>query len=162
MDDSRRVRSVRTVEETLAPLRNFSISTADLVRAANGPPAFMRRKRHIEDLEASLRGAVAAAIAQAGGAQAVASGGHGPALVRALERRAAVSRSLRELNCLIAAHNCYYPIEANLPLDPVSRVELDRGAPPKPWQPLPAVTLQDVFVAVMAACEASSHVGKIA
>ena len=32
-----------------------------------------------------------------------------------------------ELNLLIAAHNRCYPIEPNLPLDPGSRVELDRG-----------------------------------
>ncbi len=66
-----------------------------------------------------------------------------------------VAKALRELNRLIVAHNRYYPIEANLRLDPATRQELDRGG--KPWQPLPAVTLSDVF----AACGASSHVGKI-
>jgi hypothetical protein len=45
-----------------------------------------------------------------------------------------------------------------LPLDPVSRLQLDRG---RPYKPLPAVTLCDVLSEVLAACGASSHVGKI-
>jgi hypothetical protein len=53
-----------------------------------------------------------------------------------------VARELREVNRLIVAHNLYYPVEANLRLDPVTRQELDRG---KPWQPLPTVTLDDVL-----------------
>ncbi len=150
------------MDETLAPPRNFTISTADQVRAAAGPPAYMRRRRHIEDLAASLRETVATAIARAGGAEAVRGrqGQRQPepgAVLSALEQIAA-ERCLRELNRLIAAHNRYYPIEANLPLDPVSRVQLDRG---RPYQPMPLVTLRDVFGGVLAACGAPAHVGKI-
>ncbi len=58
---------VPQIEETLAPQRNFFISTADRVRAAAGPHAYMRRRRHIEDLTATLQKTVAAAIARAGG-----------------------------------------------------------------------------------------------
>jgi hypothetical protein len=144
------------IEETLAPQRNFSISTAALVRAAAGPHAYMRRKRHIEDLRASLRETVAAAIARAGG--------DAPAARCALEGQAQTVRALRELNLLIVAHNRYYPIEANLPLDPVTRLELDHG---RPYKPLPAVTLCDVLRDVtrdgteaLAACRAPSPVGK--
>ena len=151
-NDSRRAPTSR-IEETLAPQRNFFISTADRVRAAAGPHAYMRRKRHIEDLSASLHRAVAAAIDRAGGdveaaRRALHEGeGHGPSV-----------KALRELNRLITDHNRYYPIEANLPLDPVTRLELDHG---RPYKPLPAVTLCDVFADVKAACRASSHVGKI-
>jgi hypothetical protein len=135
-------------DETLAPLRNFSISTADRIRAAGGPHAYMRRRRHIEDLTASLRKAVEAAIAQAGGDVDAAR--------RALQGRPAVTRALRELDRLIVAHNRYYPIEANLPLDPTTRMQLDRG---RPWVPLPPVTLCDVF-ALIALDAPNANAGK--
>ncbi len=144
----------RTQGETVAPIRNFSISTADYVRAAAGPPAYMRRKRHIEDLTASLGEAVAAAIAGAGGDVDAAR--------RAAGESVAIVKSLRELNRLIAAHNRYYPIEANLPLDPTTHQQLDRGVGEmRPWQPLAVVTLRDVFARVLSACGASAPVGKI-
>src|SRR6516225_10161923 len=138
------------LEETLAPQRNFSISTADRIRAAAGPHAYMRRRRHIEDLSASLRETVADALARADGDVEAAR--------RALEQEPRVAKALRELDRLIVAHNRYYPIEANLPLDPVSRLQLDHG---RPYKPLPAVTLCDVLSDVLAACRASAHVGKI-
>ncbi len=56
-------------------------------------------------------------------------------------------KALREINRLIAAHNRYYPIEATLPHDPVTRVELDHG---RPYKPLAAVTLCDVVADVFA------------
>ncbi len=41
--------------ETAAPAHNFTIATEERVRAiANGPPAYVRRKRAIEDLEEGL------------------------------------------------------------------------------------------------------------
>ena len=138
------------LEETLAPPRNFSISAADRIRAAAGPHAYMRRRRHIEDLSASLRETVADALARADGDVEAAR--------RALEQEPRVAKALRELDRLIVAHNRYYPIEANLPLDPVSRLQLDHG---RPYKPLPAVTLCDVLSDVLAACRASAHVGKI-
>jgi hypothetical protein len=53
-----------------------------------------------------------------------------------------VGKALRELNRLIEAHNRYYPIEANLPLDPATGLQLDRGVGVvRPWRPLPPVTL---------------------
>ena len=152
------------VDETLAPSRNFTITTADRVRAAAGPPAYMRRKRHIEDLTASLRAAVVAALARAGG--------DAEAARRAIEGHAPSVKALRELNRLIVAHNRFYPIEANLPFDPATR----ESSTWRPYKPLAAVTLCDViadviaevvrrsahvFADVLSACGASSHVGKI-
>ena len=133
-DDKRTGDGSPHIEETLAPQRNFFISTADRVRAAAGPHAYMRRKRHIEDLSATLHKTVAAAIARAGGDVEAAR--------QSVEAHAPSVKALRELNRLIADHNRYYPIEANLPLDPVTRVELDHG---RPYKPLAAVTLRDVF-----------------
>jgi hypothetical protein len=138
-----------TLDETLAPHRNFSISTADRIKAAHGPPAFVRRKRHIEDLEAALFEMVTDAIGKTGSVEAAR---------RALEGLPSVEKALAELNRLIEAHNRYYPIEANLPLDPATGVQLDRGVGVrKPWAPLPRVTLSDVMGA---ACGAPSAVGK--
>jgi hypothetical protein len=139
-DDKRRGDERPHIEETLAPQRNFFISTADRVRAAAGPHAYMRRKRHIEDLSATLHKTVAAAIARAGGEPDALEAAR--QALHQLEAHAPTVKVLRELNRLIADHNRYYPIEANLPLDPVTRLELDHG---RPYKPLAAVTLRDVF-----------------
>ncbi len=138
-DDKRTGDERPPIEETLAPQRNFFISTADRVRAAGGPHAYMRRRRHIEDLSAALHKTVAAAIARAGGDVEAAR--------RAVEAHGPSVKVLRELNRLIADHNRYYPIEANLPLDPVTRLELDHG---RPYKPLAAVTLSDVIADAVA------------
>jgi hypothetical protein len=123
------------MEETLAPVRNFFISTADRVRAAHGPPAYARRKRHIEDLEAAL---LEAAL------EAREAHRDPPARRRALEEHPGVQKQLREMNRLIVAHNLYYPIEANLRLDPATREQLEPRDGGRPWRPLPAVTLDDI------------------
>jgi hypothetical protein len=122
--------------ETLEPPRNFFISTADRIRAASGPPAYSRRKRHIEDLEASLLKVALAALAECGIHAEIA------AVRRFLEEHPRVQRELREANRLIAAHNLYYPIEANLRLDPTTREQMDHG---RPWRPLDALTLEVIL-----------------
>jgi hypothetical protein len=101
--------------DTAAPSRNFTLTVEERLRAyAEGPPAWARRRRRIEDLEAELVRRVAVAPDEE------------------LAARLAV------LNDLIARHNRYYPIEANLPIDPRSGALLDRGAS---WRPLPPLTL---------------------
>ena len=121
--------------ETLSPARNFTITLEDRVRAAGGPPAYMRRKREIEDLEAKLLADAVAILEEAGAdvAQAVALG------------RAKLD--LRRVNALIDRHNRYYPCEANLPMDPRTGRLVERGG--RPWLPLPAVTVEAL---VAAAC----------
>jgi hypothetical protein len=138
------------MDETLAPPRNFFISTADRVRAAHGPPAYSRRKRHIEDLEASLVAMARDAMRKfATEATEAADATERAALAAAdaLAVHAPFVKALREMNRLIAAHNLYYPIEANLRLDPVTRQELDRG---RPYKPLPAVTQGDIMALAIA------------
>jgi len=49
---------------------------------------------------------------------------------------------LAKLNDLIARHNRYYPIEANLPIEVRSGRLLERG---RPWQPPVAVTTADLL-----------------
>jgi hypothetical protein len=112
--------------DTAAPPRNFTLSSGDRVRAyTQGVPGHIRRRRRIEDLEARLVGALAAADAPA---EAVSS--------------PEVTAGLVLLNDLIARHNRYYPIEANLPIDVRTRRLYDGGAP---WRPLPPVSLAELL-----------------
>ena len=109
-----------------APLGNFKLGVDERLRAyAQGVPGHLRRRRRIEDLESRLVERLAAAAA--------------PGELLDAEERAA---ELTLLNDLIGQHNRYYPIEANLPIDPRSGRLLERGAA---WQPLPAATLQDLI-----------------
>lgn len=113
------------VPDTVAPPRNFTLSIEDRLRAyAQGVPGFIRRRRRIEDLEARLVEKLATAEAPA-------------ELVAAADFVAEVAL----LNDLIAKHNRYYPIEANLAIDVKTRRLIERGAP---WRPLPAVSVEEL------------------
>jgi hypothetical protein len=115
------------VADTAAPARNFTLSIDERLRAyAQGPLAWMRRRRAIEDLEATLARRIAAGAAADGGALA-----------------ADFVADLARLNELIDRHNRYYPIEANLPIDPRTGRLLERG---RPWRPLAPVTLADLLL----------------
>jgi len=109
--------------DTVAPPRNFTLSVEERLRAyAQGVPGYIRRRRRIEDLEARLIQKIAAA-------QAAAS--------------EEVVADLALLNDLIARHNRYYPIEANLPIDVRTGRLLERGG--APWRPLLAVTTAELL-----------------
>ncbi len=108
--------------EAGAPLGNFKLSVDERLRAyAQGVPSHIRRRRRIEDLEARLRAQLAAAEAPA-----------------ELARSPEMTADLALLNDLIARHNRYYPIEADLPIDVRTGQLLERGVP---WRPLPPVTM---------------------
>jgi hypothetical protein len=118
--------------ETVAPPRNFTLSLEARLRAyAQGAPSYIRRRRRIEDLEARLIGKIAAASAPLEAASST-----------------EVRADLALLNDLVARHNRYYPIEANLPIDVRTGRLLERGAP---WRPLPLVSAADLL-ARAAAC----------
>jgi hypothetical protein len=107
--------------DLVAPPGNFKLSVEERLRAyTQGPPGYMRRRRRIEDLEARLLDKVAAAEAPAVTASS-----------------AEVEAELALLNDLVARHNRYYPIEANLPIDIRTGRLIERG---EPWRPLPPVT----------------------
>lgn len=139
----------KRVEETLSPVRNFTLRLEDQMRAAGGPPAYMRRKRTIEDLEEFLLCAVRDLHEKAKVAAASAPGTNGG------KRKMTVAEALREavhlhlndheLNRLIAIHNRYYTAEANLPVD-LNGVPLERG---KPWKPLEPITLDGLVDRVL-------------
>jgi hypothetical protein len=111
------------VADTASPARNFTLTTDDRLRAfTQGPLAYMRRRRAIEDLRDVL-------------VRTLAEEPRGPA------RDERIAEGLAKLNALIERHNRYYPIEANLPIDPRTSRLLDRGAP---WRPMPLVTLDEL------------------
>ena len=113
------------VIDTVAPPRNFTLSLEDRLRAyAQGAPGYIRRRRRIEDLEARLIGKIASAAAPVDATSS-----------------SEFTAELALLNDLIARHNRYYPIEANLPIDVRTKRLVDRGAP---WRPLPAITAADL------------------
>ncbi len=124
----------KKIEELLGPSRNFRLAFEERLRAiVSGVPAYIRRRRLIEDL-------VAAKL------QILLNLKSGGASAEDL-RAKAESLDLRRINDLIDRHNRYYPIEANLPVDPHSGVLLDRG---ERWRPMDPVT-PEALVARMAA-----------
>jgi hypothetical protein len=122
-------------QPVLLPM-NFTLTTAERLRAAAGPPAFALRLRRIEDLKASLPAAVA--ILEGLAPPPVNEKGEEVALgvIRARARR-----DFETLNRLIDDHNCYYPIEAKLRTDLHTRQYVQWGAP---WEPMAMVTWEEL------------------
>jgi hypothetical protein len=115
--------------EAGTPLGNFKLSVDERLRAyTQGVPGHIRRRRRIEDLEARLIRELAAAPA--------------PAELAGSPEMAA---ELALLNDLIARHNRYYPIEANLPVDVRTGRLLERGVP---WRPSPHITAAELLARV--------------
>jgi hypothetical protein len=104
-------------DDTASPARNFTVTTEEKVRALMGPPAYMRRRRDIEDLEENL-------------------------LKKLRAGKPPESLDLRPINDLIDRHNRYYPVEANLPIDPQTGVLLELG---RPWKPMPKLTIETLL-----------------
>ncbi|HVX93807.1 MAG TPA: hypothetical protein VHK47_02760 [Polyangia bacterium] len=112
--------------DTLAPATNFKLSVEERLNAyVQGVPGHIRRRRQIEDVEARLLAKLAEAEAPA-----------------AIVASAEIAAELARLNDLIARHNRYYPIEANLAIELRTGRLLERGAP---WRPLPAITAADLL-----------------
>jgi hypothetical protein len=107
------------------------LDTAERIQAlVTGPPAYVLRRKRMEDIEASILKSIRSHQAKTGARLAH----HAPP--------AEVKRSLALLHQLIRAHNAYYPIEAALPIDSVTGALLDWG---KRWTPMPLPTLEDLI-----------------
>jgi hypothetical protein len=116
---------------------NFHVSLEERVRAAAGIPAYMRRLRRIEDLTEALVEALDEIYEEE---RAEEDTSEEEAWER-VERRAE-QLDLSLLDELVERHNEYYPIEANLPVDPATDRFLYMG---KPWSPMPRITPRDIF-----------------
>ncbi|WP_394827103.1 hypothetical protein [Pendulispora albinea] len=117
---------------TAAPQRNFTLPLEDRMRALiAGAPAYMRRKRFIEDIEdAIVRGLTQLERGEARRPETL---------------RMRLERDLAKLNELIDLHNRYYPSEANLPMEPLTGAPVENGAP---WTPLPRATMDALHARV--------------
>lgn len=94
------------------PLRNFSISTEERIRAITiGVPAWAARKRKIEDDEVRLVKELVDLY------DALVRKRRTPTEIELALVSAATAFDLDKLNKLVVQHNKYYPIEANLPMD---------------------------------------------
>jgi len=121
--------------ETAAPQANFTITTAERIKALSaGPPAYSLRRREIEDLEASLVKSFRALEAKRDTPLNLAI----DVLSTSFDRRFA------RLQVLITTHNRYYPIEANLPIDTITGAPTEHG---EPWRPLPVPSLEALLLA---------------
>ncbi|HEY8077803.1 MAG TPA: hypothetical protein VIF62_26940 [Labilithrix sp.] len=131
---------------TADPLRNFSLPAEEKLRAlAIGVPAWSARKRRIEDREDEI-----VRILVATHAAALAKGAT-PSEARALVTQRADAFDLGKLRQLVADHNRWYPIEANLPVDPGTGMYLARG---RKWTPEPEPTVERLLARAFADLEA--------
>jgi hypothetical protein len=94
------------------PNRNFTLSVDDRIRALTiGVPAYAARKRAIEDDEAHFVSELVTVH------DTLAERGKSVSEIELALASAATRFDLARLNARVEAHNRYYPIEANLPLD---------------------------------------------
>jgi hypothetical protein len=108
--------------DTAAPARNFSMSAESRINALiSGPPPFAVRLRRIEDLERDVIAALCECERTGSSSIPI-----------------AVARRIDEANALIRAHNRYYPVERNLPIDAATGGLLEMG---EPWKPMQALTI---------------------
>jgi hypothetical protein len=107
----------------------FRLSLDERVRAMAGPPAYIRRRKQIEDLEELIVVTMREALVDPRHPDSV-----------ALRRRA--ERQHAKLVELVDKHNTYYPMEANLPLDVRTGIVLERSG--VPWKPLRSPSLEEL------------------
>jgi len=125
---------VSEVERSIDPPRNFTLTTEERVRAMTvGAPAWAVRKRRIEDALARY----ATTLREVGEASQLAGGDANRIADRV--RMKAQRLDLAKTNKLIATHNKYYPMEANLPMDMQTGAYMLMG---RAWQSEPLVTVE--------------------
>ena len=101
------------------------------LRAAGGPLLYMRRLRHIEDLTRRHECALAERHVELAASTS-------PASFPAAWRAEAAAWDFEDVNRLIRQHNRWYPVEAQLPMDPRTGDYALVGGRPYPRQPLDA------------------------
>src|SRR4051794_4379551 len=126
----RRLLPFAELRPTLAGVTS-KLDAAERIRAlVAGPPAYVLRRRRIEDLEAAILKAIRTNEAKTGP-------------VSPSSPPPAVKRWYALLHELIEAHNRYYPIEAVLPIDAITGALLDFGG--RPWAPMRIPTLPELI-----------------
>jgi hypothetical protein len=116
-----------TAHSSADPIRNFTLTVDERIRALTiGAPAYALRKRKIEDIEEEWVTALVDLRAKL-----EAKGIAETEIAHALRAKAATF-DYRKINDLVAQHNRWYPVEANLRIDPKSGGYLVYG---RPWHP---------------------------
>jgi hypothetical protein len=122
-----------TALDSADPPRNFTLTADERIRALTiGAPAWSVRKRRIEDFEARMVKVLVdlhAALVKKGVASAD---------VDAALHARAEALDLRRVNTLVEQHNRYYPVEANLRMEPLTGAYLVYGrrwTPEEPFSP---------------------------
>ncbi|GAC1522278.1 MAG: hypothetical protein NVS3B10_22660 [Polyangiales bacterium] len=124
------------------PPRNFTLSVNDRIRAMTiGAPAYAARKKTIEDREDRC----VAVLVALHDTLVAKEKPHAHVTSAMLER--AATFDLKRLNTLIASHNRYYPIEADLPIDPRTGGYLVYG---RPWLPAESWTPERLVAQALA------------
>ena len=101
-----------TAHNSADPIRNFTLTVDERIRALTiGAPAYAIRKRKIEDAEEQW---VTTLVALREKLEA--EGSH-PADIENALREKASKFDYKRVNELVALHNRWYPVEANLPMD---------------------------------------------
>lgn len=109
------------------PPRNFTLSVDERIRALTiGPPAYAVRKRKIEETEERWVEELLDLHAT------LAAKDRGREEIEATLREAAAGFDYAKQNALVTTHNRWYPVEANLRIDPRTGGYLVHG---RPWQP---------------------------
>ena len=116
------------------PQMNFPVPLEKLIQAMYGPPRYALRARQIEDKTDRLMEAVATEYTNM-----VNTVGKHPKRFAQKWKEFICSLQLYELNDLIERHNMYYPIEANLAIDPKSEGFLIGSIP---WEPKEKITTE--------------------
>lgn len=122
------------------PQVNFTVSLESKVRSMFGPPHFATRARRIENLTRKLMDDLAAEYAGM-----IERFREDPDTFDREWNRLVRSVELDKLNDLIEKHNKYYPIEANLQIDPESGAPLLGSVPWKPKDKISTELLLERF-----------------
>jgi len=119
------------------PEVNFTIPLEKKVQALSGPPYYAMRARQIEQLTDQLMEDLAVQYRDM-----IKKFVHRPEVFAVKWRESIDSLELDTINDLIERHNEYYPIEANLAMDPRSGVTM---LGPVPWEPKEKVTIESLL-----------------
>jgi len=119
------------------PEVNFTIPLEKKVLAVSGPPYYAVRARQIEQLTDQLMKDLTINYRKM-----AEQFGHHPEVFSRRWKKAVESIELDMLNDLIERHNNYFPIEANLAIDPKSEALMFGAAP---WEPKEKVTTESLL-----------------
>ena len=119
------------------PRINFTIPLENKVRSMLGPPHYAVRAGRIENITQKLMEDLAIEYACM-----IDKFGENPEVFAQQWKELLGSLELDKLNDLIEKHNTYYPMEANLQIDPDSGAYLSGSVP---WQPKEKISVEWLF-----------------